>query len=351
MVVLRGLKFLLVGVAILALVALMAGWWLSAPGHQGPRTDHFDGVTFHNRVPTELPNARKATPMLFEGRGPWSWREIAPQPPPPSSVDDMRVTFINHTTVLVQTPEITVLTDPIWSERCSPSQWIGPARYHAPGVALEDLPPIDVVLISHNHYDHLDVNTLQALEKRDAPVVIAGLGNAAYLRSIGITEARELDWEASTTVEGVRITGTPTRHFSSRGLFDRQRTLWLGFVVETSVGKVYFAGDTGYGPHFAETGERHGPFRLALLPIGAFAPRWVMAPIHMDPAEAVAAHQDLGAGTSVGVHHGTFQLTLEGQDAPATELVAARDAAGLPPSAFWVLAPGEGAPVPTVPSP
>jgi len=336
------------GAGVVAL-ATGVGWWLSSPGHRGPVTDHFDGTVFRNTEPTPLPSFGRAMRMFREGRGPdWEQRAVGPQPPPPERVtgDDLRVTFVNHATVLVQHDGVNVLTDPIWSERCSAVQWLGPRRHHAPGVAMDDLPPIDVVLISHNHYDHLDIDTLTALAERDDPVVIAGLGNGPTLAGLGLSDVRELDWEQTTEVAGLRIVGSEVRHFSSRGLFDRQKTLWMGFVVEGAAGRWYFAGDTGYGQHFAATGERHGPFRLALLPIGAYGPRWFMGPIHMDPQQAVAAHADVGATTSVGIHHSTFRLTREGQDAPIHEMIAAREAAGLPPDAFVALAPGEGLDVP-----
>ena len=330
-------------------LATGVGWWLSSPGHRGPVTEHFDGTVFRNTEPTPLPSFGRAVRMMREGRGPaWASRAVAPRPPPPERVegDELRVTFVNHATVLVQHDGVNVLTDPIWSDRCSAVQWLGPRRHHAPGVSREDLPPIDLVLISHNHYDHLDIDTLRWLAERDDPVVLAGLGNEATLAGLGLSDVRTLDWEQVTEVGGLRVVGQEVRHFSSRGLFDRQKTLWMGFVVEGDAGRWYFAGDTGYGQHFAQTGARHGPFRLALLPIGAYGPRWFMGPIHMDPQQAVAAHRDVRAAASLGIHHGTFQLTREGQDAPVEEMRAARQAAGLEERAFRALAPGEGWSVP-----
>ena len=337
------------GAGVVAL-ATGVGWWLSSPGHRGQVTDHFDGTVFRNTEPTPLPSFGRAMRMFREGRGPdWEQRAVGPQPPPPERVtgDDLRVTFVNHATVLVQHDGVNVLTDPIWSERCSAVQWAGPARHHVPGVAMEELPPIDVVLISHNHYDHLDVDTLRALARRDDPVLVVPLGNGPLARALGFSEVIELDWRETVTARGLRITGEEVRHFSSRGLFDRNRTLWMGFSIEgTEAGRWYFAGDTGFGEHFADTGRARGPFRLALLPIGAYAPRWFMGPIHMDPQQAVAAHRDVRAAASLGIHHGTFQLTREGQDAPVEEMRAARQAAGLEERAFRALAPGEGWAVP-----
>jgi L-ascorbate metabolism protein UlaG (beta-lactamase superfamily) len=326
------------------------GAWLSGPGHRGPPTDHFDGARFHNGEPTELPGFRRALRMLTEPRGPaWTERAVAPQPPPPSRVsgEGMRVTFVNHATALVQHDGLNVLTDPIWSDRCSPVPWAGPRRHHEPGVAIADLPKIDLILVSHNHYDHLDLGTLRTLARRDDPTLIVPLGNGRLVSGLGFSRVIELDWDQAVEVGPARVIGQEVRHFSSRGLFDQQKTLWMGFVVDAPAGRWVFAGDTGFGGHFAATGAAHGPFRLALLPIGAYAPRWFMSPIHMDPADAVRAHQALGAQFSVGVHHGTFRLTNEAQDAPKDELAQALAVAGLPPEAFVALAPGEGRDVPS----
>ena len=339
--------------AAVVLAGLGGGVAISAPGHAGPRSAHFDGTRFVNALPTPDPSPSDLLRMLGTSRAAWPAPDGGPQPvvrdaPPPQRVGagELLVTFVNHATVLVQVDGLNVLTDPIWSDRCSPVQWAGPARYHAPGLAFDDLPPIDLVLISHNHYDHLDVDTLVALEAAHDPVVAAGLGNGAYLTSLGLERVVELDWGDTTTVRGIEVIGTPTRHFSGRGPFDRNQTLWLGFSIQAPSGSVYFGGDTGYGPHFAETAATWGSPRLALLPIGAYEPRWFMGPIHMDPAQAVQAHLDLGAQTSVGIHHGTFRLTSEGQRAPAEELAAARGAAGLPEDAFQVPAPGESRQLP-----
>jgi len=335
------------GALVTTLVGLgvSVGWWLSGPGYTGPVSDHFDGTEFANTETTTMPSGSRGLRMLSEGRGPaWETRAVAPQSIPEARVPGgrMRATFVNHATVLVQHDGVNVLTDPIWSERCSAVQWAGPARHHAPGVALDELPSIDVVLISHNHYDHLDVGTLEALATRDDPVLIVPLGSGATVASLGFSRVLELDWRETVEVAGLTVTGEEVRHFSSRGLFDRNRSLWMGFSVEgPEAGRWYFAGDTGFGKHFAETGAARGPFRLALLPIGAYGPRWFMGPIHMDPDQAVQAHQALGSQLSVGVHFGTFRLTTEGQDAPLIELAEARRTHGLPDDRFLALLPGE----------
>jgi L-ascorbate metabolism protein UlaG (beta-lactamase superfamily) len=336
-----------VGALFVALVTagLVVGWGLSAPGHVGPKTDNFDGTQFSNAQSTPLPAFRDALRMMWSADpGPWDdWREVIPAAPPPERVHgtDLRATFVNHATILLQMDGMNVLTDPIWSQRTSAVQFLGPERHHAPGVRFEDLPPIDLVLISHSHYDHLDVDTLRRLEAAHQPLVVAGLGNGLYLRSLGLARVEELDWGDTLEVGPLMLTAERTRHFSGRGLFDRQKTLWIGVSIDGASGGVYFGGDTGYGDHFAQTGRRHGPYRLALLPIGAYAPRWFMGPIHMDPVDAVRAHQDLGAAQSVGIHFGTFQLTEEAQDAPVAELRDALQAAGVPLPAFRALRPGE----------
>lgn len=204
------------------------------PGHLGPVTDHFDGDVFINREQTDLPDARKAVRMAVDYRpAVWEdWRDYPTGAPPAERVTEgLVVTFVNHATVLVQFDGLNVLTDPIWSERCSAVQWAGPRRHHAPGIRLDDLPPIDVILISHNHYDHLDVDTLRQLAEQGDPLVLAGLGNADFIRGLGL-RSEELDWDQSTTIGALTVTGQRTRHFSSRGLFDRMNTLWLGFVLE-----------------------------------------------------------------------------------------------------------------------
>ncbi len=257
----------------------------------------------------------------------------------------MRVTFVNHATVLIQQDGVNVLTDPIWSERASPFPFAGPRRVRPPGIRLEDLPPIDAVVISHNHYDHMDVATLKRLRERFTRMrIFAGLGNRAFLESKGLDRVEELDWWQSATVGGVEIIGVPTRHFSNRGLCDRNTTLWLGYVVRGPAGMAYFAGDTGFGGHFAAVRERLGPVRLALLPIGAYKPEWFMAPVHVSPAEAVEAHLALGAKTSVGMHFGTFILADDGETEPVEALERAKKERGV--DAFWVLGFGEGRNVP-----
>ncbi len=238
------------------------------------------------------------------------------------------ITFINHASFLIRFSSGLVLTDPIFSERCSPLSWAGPRRVRPPGITLADLPPPDIVLLSHNHYDHMDLPTLRILQRRHAPRFVTMLGNGQILRKLGIM-ATELDWWQDTTIGSLRITATPARHFSARTPFDRNRTLWGGFMMNVTAGRVLFGGDSAAGTHWQHIRLRLGAPDVALLPIGAYEPRWFMAAVHMNPAEAMQVHQSLGARQSLGMHFGTFQLTDEAIDAPLIALEAARLSAGV----------------------
>lgn len=308
----------------------------AAPKYRGPRSGHFDGRRFVNLQPTRHAGFFDLVRwMATRDAGHWdAWREIVPAPKPPERVagGELRVTWVNHSTFLIQTENVNILTDPIWSKRCSPVQWAGPKRHHAPGIRFEDLPPVDVVIVSHNHYDHMDAATLARLAREHAPRVIAGLGNDLFLRG-----ATALDWWESVDVEGLRVHAVPAQHFSSRGLSDRDANLWCGFVLETAHGPVYFAGDTGFGPHFEQIRARFGAMRLALLPIGAFRPEWFMCAVHISPNDAVRAAQALEARVAIPMHYFTFHLGDDGQDEPLQVL---REAL-VPGVRFEVLAPGE----------
>lgn len=305
---------------------------LAAPHYHGPHSDHFDGERFHNLDPSVREDGSFVKWQLERDRGTWpEWIESEPGPPPPERVGEgrMRVTWINHATLLVQAGNVNILTDPIWSPRCSPVQFIGPKRHRAAGIRFEDLPPIDVVLLSHNHYDHLDLGTLRRLRATHAPRIVTPLGNAPLLDRHGIRGAMELDWWRSVRMAGIEITCTPAQHFCARALSDRDRTLWGGFMIATPAGNAYFAGDTGWGQHFARIAERFAPIRVAMLPIGAYLPRWFMKPVHIDPAEAVEAHRVLGAQTSIPMHYGTFRLSDEGVDQPLDDLRRALETGGI----------------------
>ncbi len=307
---------------------------------------HFDGKRFYN------PNGSRERGWLDVLRWKLSSRpEPSPrfvsdvrQSIPPRRVDnhvensDVLITLVNHSAVLLQQRGSNILTDPIWSTRTSPISWIGPRRRREPGVRKEDLPDIDIVLISHNHYDHLDLPTLRWLAGRGSSTFVVPMGVGELLRYEKIGPVHELDWGEARTLGGTTISCVPAFHFSARGIFDRNKTLWCGYVISGPGGIIYFAGDTAFGDHFSWIRERFGSPRLALLPIGAYEPRWFMAPVHMGPNEAVKAHEILGAGTSIAIHHGTFQLADDGIDTPKRQILKSS-----PPDSFLILENGQSA--------
>ena len=259
------------------------------------------------------------------------------------------VTYIGHATVLVQLGGVNVLTDPHFSQRAFPVQFAGPRRWQPPGVALSDLPHIDVVLISHNHYDHLDKDSVVALNRQagGAPLFVVPLGIDRWMKEVGIDNVKAMDWWQGHTVNGVTITFVPAQHWSRRTLADRNQTLWGGFVGQTAKAgeaggrSFYFAGDTGYGPDFAEIGRRFDGIDLALIPVGAYEPRWFMADQHVNPDEAILIHRDIKARRSVGIHWGTFLLTDEPLDQPLSDLTVARVKAGIDARDFLTLRHGQ----------
>lgn len=305
-------------------------------------SDHFDGTRFHNPTPPEPPPFSAVPRLYLEKRTPWPARiDQLTRLPLPRGDADAVVTFVGHSTFLLQTAAGAILTDPMYGERAGPFGIGGPRRVRPPAVAFDDLPPIALVLLSHNHYDHCDLPTLRRLAARFDPVVVTPLGNGALVRSAGIRRVEELDWWESSTAAGLPVAVTPAHHFSARTLFDRNRALWGGFVLVAGSTRIYFAGDTAYAPFFPEIPRRLGALDLALIPIGAYEPRWFMQAVHMTPAEAVQAHLDLGSPRSIGMHFGTFQLTTEGIDAPGLALAEARRARGIAGPAFSTLAFGE----------
>ena len=225
-------------------------------------------------------------------------------------------TWIGHASVLIQLDGKNILTDPIWSERCSPISFLGPKRYTNPGIKLEDLPPINIIIISHNHYDHMDLPTLKELDKRFKPTIYVGLGNKEFLQGEGLSNVVELDWWDIRMEKDLKITFTPTQHFSGRGLFDRAETLWGSYVIEGKSESVYFAGDTGYFAGFKEIAKRFPKIDVAILPIGAYEPRDFMKPIHLNPEDTIQTFQDLGAKYLLPMHYLTFVLTDEALDEP-----------------------------------
>ena len=302
--------------AVLAAAALAGCCELSGAHWHGRKTDHFDGLRFHNTpIPGTAPDAMKVISWRMDREpGPWpKFVDVKPAPPPPARVDGLRITFVNHATVLVQIAGFNVLTDPIWGDVAGPVRLLGRRRHRPPGLRLEDLPPIDVVLISHDHYDHLDVETLSRIAERHHPRIVAGLGMASYLAAHGVQGVTDLDWwQWTSPARGLKIYGVPARHDCRRGPCDHDARLWLGFVIRTPKGDVYFAGDTGYGPHLQAIADRFGPPLVALLPISPGTPRDLFAPVHMDAHEAVIAAKVLRARTSIPIHFGTFSQGDEG---------------------------------------
>jgi L-ascorbate metabolism protein UlaG (beta-lactamase superfamily) len=263
---------------------------------------------------------------------------------------ELRVTYVNHATTLLQFDGHNVLTDPIWSERASPFSFIGPRRVRPPGIPFAALPAIDLVLISHDHFDHLDLPSLRRLERAHHPMFVVPLGSARLLRDEGLVDVHELDWWQALDARGVAACAVPAQHFGARSPFDRDRRLWAGYVLATRGGPVFFAGDTAMSDHFAAVHARFGPMRLAVLPIGAFEPRWFMRSVHVNPAEALAAHHALGARHSVAMHFGTFQLADESLTGAQEALLAALKREPDPKPAFWVLGFGEGRLIPALPT-
>jgi len=313
--------------------------------------DHFkDGRFFNPGV--SLPGFSELLKWITRRKiGPWttSFRSNTAAPPPAKVTGgDLRATFVNHSTVLIQTGGRNILTDPIWSERVGPVSFFGPRRHRPPGISLEELPLIDTVLISHNHYDHLDVPTLRKLLVHDMPAIFCPLGVARLLKKIGFQKVYELDWWQSAAFANMRIHCVPAQHFASRTPFDRNRTLWCGWMLEAAdAGSIFFAGDTGFGDHFEAIRSRFEPIRLALLPIGAFRPEWFMGHIHMTPEQAVQAHIILRAGTTIAIHFGTFPLADDGQTEPTDRLASFLRDIDLP-GRILVLGEGEGVSIPAL---
>jgi N-acyl-phosphatidylethanolamine-hydrolysing phospholipase D len=285
---------------------------------------------------TTRPRPRDPDPSVFTRIAP---AFVAPRAP----ASRLTLTWVGHSSLLLQIDGINILTDPIWSERASPFQFAGPRRWVAPGIDFDALPPVDIVLQSHNHYDHLDDVTVRRLAHAyPSASWILPLGLASFVAQRGVRNVTELDWWQEHAAGSLRIAATPAMHFSARGFGDRGNTLWCGFAISGAGGKrVFFAGDTGFHPEFGTIAERYGPFDLALLPIGAYEPRWFMRYLHMNPEEAVEACHALGARVMVPIHWGTFKLTDEAMDEPPARARRAWQAAGLATDGYRQLAHGE----------
>jgi L-ascorbate metabolism protein UlaG (beta-lactamase superfamily) len=340
----------------------MAGDEPAVPAEKGQKidaSDHFDGSLYFNPGYAPVPGKEPR-----RGRAGWIWRWVfgadwpewpemddLPIGPPPATrapEGTLRIISVGHATFLIQVEGINILTDPVWSDRASPLSWAGPKRHRKPGIRFEDLPPIDVVLVSHNHYDHCDVSTLKNLAKRGVPRAVAPLGNADILKGAGMTGVEELDWWQTVPLSrGVSLTLVPAQHFSSRSLWDRNKALWGGFVISGSWGSIYFAGDTGYGPHFREIAERFPGIRAAILPISPFRPPQAKEPpvervqgLHMGPVEAAEAYKDLKAEVGIAAHYQVFQLGPDEFNDAVNWLALSLKARGMKPDAFITLSPG-----------
>jgi L-ascorbate metabolism protein UlaG (beta-lactamase superfamily) len=319
------------------------------PYHSGPVSDHFDGVRFFNpdgSAPRGFSDLLKW--KLGESSETWPATATSPfapaKPEPRIEGDSLRITMVGHATMLIQTEGLNILTDPVWSDRASPVSFAGPKRIIDPGVAFEDLPAIDVVLLSHNHYDHLDLATLARLRQAHDPLVITPLGNDAIIKNH--TPGMRVvtgDWGHAVKSGPATFHFEPCHHWSARGMNDRSMALWAAFVIETPGGKILHIGDTGFdnGRPYTNARERHGKFRAAILPVGAYEPRWFMKDQHQNPEEAIEGFLLSGADYALGHHWGTFQLTNEGRDAPKEVLNATLAQKGVAPERFRPLHVGE----------
>jgi L-ascorbate metabolism protein UlaG (beta-lactamase superfamily) len=337
----------LAGVA--AAIGVPSIWMSRMKTYEGPISDHFDGTYFFDKDGSPPKPLSDLVRWQFT-RQSAKWPERAPSPyadTPPPQVEGGKVRFcyVGHASWLIQTAGLNILVDPVWSERAGPFGVVGPKRVNDPGIAFDKLPTIDVVLVSHGHYDHLDVRTLSRLAAKFSPRVITPLGNDVTMTSNDANiRAEGFDWNQRIEIgNGVAVTLVAARHWSARGLFDRNKALWASFVLETPAGKIYIVSDSGYGTgtHFRRVRETHGAPRLAMLPIGAYEPRWFMRDMHMNPEDALKALADCGAQVALAHHHGTFQLTDEAIDAPVNALRVALDAAKISREKFIALKPGQ----------
>jgi L-ascorbate metabolism protein UlaG (beta-lactamase superfamily) len=350
---------------ILALLAItIVPAFLDRIYYEGPPRDHFDGARFHNPDGEPIPGLSgprggvltRFIPGRTFARAPWpdhvAIRPIDARRLPPLKAGEMRAIWVGHATVLIQVPGLNVLTDPIWSDVAGPFG-IGPHRVMAPGIPFDDLPHIDIVVVSHNHYDHLDLATLRRLWDRDRPLIVTALGNDRLMASRGI-KAVGLDWGQTARADKVRIHVTRNHHWSSRWFVDRDRALWSAFVIETPSGNVFFAGDTGPGDmHWPAEARRWGPIRLALLPIGAFrfVPHQMVNGAHIGPREAVKVFGMLDAAAGIPIHWGTFRLSAEAWGTPVAMLDRFNRCDGIDPARFHGVRPGVPVMVPAKPSP
>jgi L-ascorbate metabolism protein UlaG (beta-lactamase superfamily) len=320
---------ILFGVSGFGLIALVGLFLTSCANYyDGQKSDHFDGKRFFNPGKPVKKGFASFLKWRFTAESQeWpDYTELVTYDHPPERVfgDELRVSFVGHATVLIQTMGLNILTDPVWAERASPVPWAGPRRVHPPGIAFEDLPPIDVVLISHNHYDHLDLTSVERLWNHSKPRIIVPLGNDLIIADHNPAIVSEpYDWGDVVRISGeVAIHVEPMHHWSARGLFDRNKALWAAFTITSPGGNIYFVGDSGYGngDYFRAAKDKFRSFRLAILPIGAYEPRWFMAYGHMNPEEGLLTFEDLGGPQFLPIHYSMFQLTDTGYEQPLKDL-------------------------------
>ncbi len=309
------------------------------------KSNHFDGEIFHN---LNEPKMKKSIIdfikwRFFSKRAKWpEWIEIKQQKPPFNRTKEGQasITFINHATTLIQMDGINILTDPIYSEHAAPFSFTGPKRVKDPGINFNDLPKIDLILISHNHYDSFDIDTLRKLKERDNPQILLGIGNRYYLDNNMRQNTKEMDWDDNYNFKNLHLIFLPAKHWSRRHIDDTNKSLWGSFAIIGSK-KIYFAGDSGYANHFKDIQKRFGEFDFSLIPIGAYEPRWFMKNVHINPEEAVKAHKDLNSKKSMGIHFGVFQLTNEAIDKPLIDLDKALIKHNIQKKDFFTLKEGE----------
>ncbi len=344
--------------AIFLVFCVVVNYLLRSYSYHGPISDHFDGVHFSNIKIGEVTEGGARHHRLEKTNAfilfvyfvkkhfdsiRWHRRELSLGSTKPENIvggSEIVITFVGHSTVLLQTEGLNILTDPMWATRAGPYGIFGPRRYTDPGVRLEDLPKIDFILLSHNHYDHMDIPTLRKISKRDNPPIYTPLGNTKYLRSAGIFGGQDMDWgqseefsktlsiltddqglNKSVAVKKIIIDCVPAQHFSARAISDNKKTLWGGFVLHLAYGDIYFAGDTGYGPFVSRIAKAYpAGFRFALLPIGSYEPPKIFATAHMSPDDAVVLYKDLKIQEAMAIHWGSFDLAFDDQDEPAERL-------------------------------
>jgi L-ascorbate metabolism protein UlaG (beta-lactamase superfamily) len=331
-------------IGLLAIGIIAYGISISEKGYTGPVTNNFDGKKFYN------PNKVKGNGLwnvlkwsFNRKKGEWKadYIDYAPKNKIIDGTDhEIKVLFINHSTFLIQMEGVNILIDPVWSMRASPITWAGPKRMRQPGIHFGSLPRIDLVLLTHNHYDHLDIETIKAIDKDHRPQYIVPLGVNHILERLHISKVRQLDWHQHTMFDNLKITATPAIHFSGRGMLDRNNTLWCGFMIN-GLKNLYIVGDTAYEKQlFKDVANYYPGIDLSIIPVGAYKPRWFMSSIHTDPDEAVQIHKDTDSKHSIACHFGTFQLADEGlQDVPE-DFDKARNKYGIPSESF--ILPKEG---------